>query len=110
MSPDIKPRRGATERITGVIWGAIVTAAGACLIAALSGYDIDLELVAILALVALGGWLLFSAINVAMRDRRRETWQPPVEPEEPGVDDAEPGSPAAPEAEPDPQPERRTDP
>ncbi|WP_062317504.1 hypothetical protein [Demequina maris] len=104
MSADIKPRRGATERITGIIWGAIVTAAGACLIAALSGYAIDLELVAILALVALGGWLLFSAISVAMRDRRRETWQPPVEADEP-TEPTEPTEPAEP-AEPD----RRSDP
>ncbi|WP_062467003.1 hypothetical protein [Demequina maris] len=106
MSADIKPRRGATERITGIIWGAIVTAAGACLIAALSGYAIDLEFVAILALVGLGGWLLFSAISVAMRDRRRETWQPPVEVDEPDMDEA--GAQAADEAA--PQPERRTDP
>ncbi|MDN4474997.1 hypothetical protein QQX09_03895 [Demequina sp. SYSU T00192] len=91
MSTDIKPRRGATERITGLIWGAIVTAAGACLIAALSGYAIDLELVAIVALVALGGWLLFSAIGVAMRDRRRETsQQQPVETAVPETDDAAP--------------------
>ncbi len=69
MSTDTTPRRGAAERVTGVIWGAIVTAVGGFLIAALSGYDIDIELVAIVALAALGAWLLFSAIGVALRDR-----------------------------------------
>ena len=72
MSTDIRPRRGAAERVTGAIWGAIVAAAGGFLIAALSGYDIDLELVAIVSLTALGGWLLFSAIAAGTRQSRQE--------------------------------------
>lgn len=72
MSTVVPPRRGLAERVTGAIWGIIVTAVGAFLIAALSGYDVDLELIAIVSLVALGGWLLFSAIAAATRQSRRE--------------------------------------
>ncbi|MDN4478180.1 hypothetical protein [Demequina lignilytica] len=76
-SPRPDPRKPWSERMTGVIWAAIVTAGGGFLIAALSGYDVDLELIAIVALVALGGWLLFSAIAVSMRNRPRrgDTWE-----------------------------------
>lgn len=93
MSTDTTPRRGFAERITGAIWGAIVTTVGGLLIAALSGYDIDLELVAILSLAALGGWLLFSAVAVAVRQQSRRPQAPAApetatEPEAP----AEPGS------------------
>ncbi|WP_062293779.1 hypothetical protein [Demequina phytophila] len=72
MSAEIRPRRGAAERVTGVIWGAIVAAAGAFTIAALSGYDVDLEVLAIVALVVLGGWLLASALAAASRQSRQE--------------------------------------
>ena len=70
-APARAPHKSAAERVTGVIWGAIVATGGGFLIAALSGYDVDLELVAIVALIALGGWLLFSAIAVSMRQRPR---------------------------------------
>lgn len=78
-APVRDPRKTAAERVTGVIWGAIVATAGGFLIAALSGYDVDLELVAIVALIALGGWLLFSAIAVSMRNRPRRgaSWEIP---------------------------------
>ena len=74
-----EPRKSVAERVTGILWGAIVAAGGGFLIAALSGYDVDLELVAIIALVALGGWLLFSAIAVSMRRRpqRADAWEVP---------------------------------
>lgn len=77
--PPRAPRKPGAERVTGVIWGAIVATGGGFLIAALSGYEVDLELIAIVALIALGGWLLFSAIAVSMRERpRRATgWQAP---------------------------------
>ncbi len=79
----LRLRKSWTERITGVIWGSIVTAGGGFLIAALSGYDIDLELIAIIALVALGGWLLASAITVSLRSRPRheEAWATPDTPD-----------------------------
>lgn len=78
-TPLPSPRKGWTERVTGVLWGAIVAAGGGFLIAALSGYDVDLELIAIVALVALGGWLLASAIAVSMRNRprRADSWEIP---------------------------------
>ncbi|WP_062518691.1 hypothetical protein [Demequina silvatica] len=72
MSAEIRPRRGAAERVTGIIWGAIVAATGALTIAALSGYDVDLEVLAIVALVVLGGWLLASALAAASRQSRQE--------------------------------------
>ncbi len=77
-APAADPRKPVSERVTGVIWAAIVVTGGAFLIAALSGYDVDLELVTIVALVALGGWLLLSAIAVTTRGRRREpSWDAP---------------------------------
>lgn len=72
MNTQVTPRRGTAERITGAIWGVIVTAVGAFLIAALSGYEVDIELIAIVALAALGGWLLVSAIAAGTRQSRRE--------------------------------------
>ncbi|WP_062463205.1 hypothetical protein [Demequina soli] len=72
MSAEIRPRRGAAERVTGLIWGGIVTAGGAFAIAALSGYDVDLQLLAIVALAVLGGWLLASAVAAASRQSRKE--------------------------------------
>ncbi|SEJ17887.1 hypothetical protein [Demequina mangrovi] len=91
-----RPRRGIGERVTGVIWGAIVATTGGLLIAALSGYTIDVELAAIIALSALGAWLVVSAVVVATRQSRREraafeaAKSPGPEPEEPAMAPAEP--------------------
>lgn len=55
-------RRRAADRVTGALWGALVAGVGALMIATFSGYEIDLELAGIIALVALGGWLVMSAL------------------------------------------------
>ena len=113
MSSDITPRRAMAERITGAIWGAIVTATGALLIAALSGYDVDLELVVIVSLAALGGWLLFSALAVAARQSRRErdasrAIEVGPQPAQPSVMQPVTGEPPAPEQARD-EPGKQTD-
>jgi len=64
-------RLRAADRITGALWGIIIATAGALLIAALSGYEIDLELAGIIALSALGGWLLLSALLSATKTKPR---------------------------------------
>ncbi|WP_062384043.1 hypothetical protein [Demequina iriomotensis] len=107
MNAELRPRRGTAERVTGAIWGAIVAATGGLLIAALSGFRIDLELFAIIALVALGAWLLFSALASASRQNRREraavaTETPAPEPAPEPTSEQEPA--------PDPEPEDRKDP
>lgn len=80
-----------SERVAGTIWGLIVTAAAVTAMVALSGYNIDTELVLIAALVALGGWLVISAVLAA---RPKRVAQPagitePVESGEP-VESADP--------------------
>jgi len=64
-------RRPAGRRISGALWGLLVTGAGVLLIASLSGFELDFELAAILVLAALGGWLLLSAA-VSGIGRKRE--------------------------------------
>lgn len=56
------PRLTTSQRITGSLLGAIVTATGGIGIAVFSGYEIDLELVGIAVLAAAGAWLLLSAL------------------------------------------------
>ncbi len=60
-------RRRPVQRLTSLLIGAIVTALGAITIAALSGKIIDVELVWIIGLAAVGGWLLLTAIMAGMR-------------------------------------------
>lgn len=55
-------RRRPVHRLTSALIGAIVTACGALTIALLSGYDLDTELIAIIALATVGGWLLLTAL------------------------------------------------
>lgn len=62
-------RKGYAERITGVIWGLIVTGAAVAAMYALSGYTIDMVNVTIVALIALGGWLVVSAL-ISTRPRK----------------------------------------
>lgn len=58
----MKPkRRPANDRILGALWGAVVTATGIMMVFVFSGYAIDIELVSIVALVVIGGWLALSA-------------------------------------------------
>jgi hypothetical protein len=55
-------RKPWRQRITTIVWGGLITAAGVLTAYALNGVHIDVELVAIVALAALGGWLLLSAL------------------------------------------------
>lgn len=64
-------RLNVSQRFTGALWGAIVTATGAVGIALYSGQKIDIELLGIGVLAAIGGWLLLSAIVSAIS--RRDT-------------------------------------
>lgn len=55
-------RRRPAHRLTSALIGAIVTAMGALTAALLSGKDLDTELIAIVALASVGGWLLITAL------------------------------------------------
>lgn len=55
------------QRLTSLLVGAIITALGAVTIAVLSGRSIDVELVWIIGLGAVGGWLLLTAILAGRR-------------------------------------------
>lgn len=58
--PEIrKPWR---SRVTTIVWGGLITATGVLTAYALNGVHIDMELAVIVALAALGGWLLLSAV------------------------------------------------
>ncbi len=60
-------RRRPVQRLTSLLIGAVITALGAITIAVLSGQSIDVELVWIIGLAAVGGWLLLTAIMAGMR-------------------------------------------
>ncbi len=60
-------RRRPVQRLTSLLIGAIITALGAITIAVLSGKSIDVELVWIIGLAAVGGWLLLTAIMAGLR-------------------------------------------
>ena len=64
-------RRRPVQRLTSMLIGAIVTALGAITIAVLSGKSIDVELVWIIGLAAVGGWLLLTAIMAGVRGDER---------------------------------------
>ena len=64
-------RNGASERITGVIWGLIVSGIAVTAMLALSGEDVDTTTLIIVGLSILGGWLLISAL-LAIRPRKRQ--------------------------------------
>lgn len=65
------PRRRAGQRISSAVWGLLVSGVGVLMIASYSGYEIDLELAAIIVLGAVGAWLLLSAA-VSGIGRKRE--------------------------------------
>ncbi|MFW7413757.1 hypothetical protein [Demequina sp. SO4-18] len=71
MTSIANPRRRAGQRISSALWGLLVAGMGVLLIASYSGYEIDLELAAIIVLAAIGGWLLLSAA-VSGIGRKRE--------------------------------------
>lgn len=66
-------RRRPVQRLTSAIVGASIAALGGVAIATLSGRDIDLQLVFIIGLAAMGAWLLLTAV---LASTKRE----PVEP------------------------------
>lgn len=63
------PRLRATERVTGAIWGLIVIGIAVTSMVVMSGYDVDSQMLIVIGLGALGGWLLISAL-FAIRPRR----------------------------------------
>ena len=62
-------RRRPAHRLTSALIGAIVTAVGVLTIALLSGRKLDTELIAIIALASVGGWLLITALISSRRPR-----------------------------------------
>lgn len=99
-------RRRAGQRISAAVWGLLVIGSGALMAAALSGYEIDLQLGAIIVLASVGGWLLLSAA-VSGIGRRKEiaratapTVEETAEPDraladDEGMPDSTPGNEAA---------------
>ncbi|NYI40696.1 hypothetical protein [Demequina lutea] len=65
-------RRRPAHRLTSALIGAIVAAVGVLTIALLSGRELDTELIAIIALAAVGGWLLITALISGRRPRSGE--------------------------------------
>jgi hypothetical protein len=55
-------RRSASGRFSGALWGFLVAGCGALMIASFSGFDVDFELAAIIALCGIGLWLLLTAL------------------------------------------------
>lgn len=72
-------RRRPVQRLTSMLIGAIITALGAITIAVLSGRTIDVELVWIIGLAAVGSWLMLTAVMAGVRgDDARELAMPPT--------------------------------
>ena len=55
-------RKSSAGRFSGALWGILVAASGALMIASFSGFEVDVELAVILALCGLGLWLLLTAL------------------------------------------------
>ena len=55
-------RRSSAGRFSGALWGILIAASGGLMIASFSGYKVDFQLVAILALCGIGLWLLLTAL------------------------------------------------
>ncbi|WP_084102261.1 hypothetical protein [Demequina sp. NBRC 110051] len=100
------PRRRAGQRIASALWGLLVIGAGVTMAVAFSGYEIDLELAAIIALTAVGGWLILSAalssigrsreVRAATAPVAEDTYSAPSEPTPTEVIFAEASTPKAP--------------
>lgn len=71
MIATAKLRRRAGQRLTSALWAVLVMGAGGLMIATLSGVEVDLQLLLIIVLGALGVWLLLSAA-VAGIDRQKQ--------------------------------------
>lgn len=72
-------RRRPAHRLTSAIIGAIITAVGVLTMALLSGRQLDTELIVIIALAAVGGWLLITALLSGRRPRSGQ-WAAQAEP------------------------------
>ncbi|NTV39061.1 MAG: hypothetical protein HGA51_03760 [Demequinaceae bacterium] len=68
-------RRRPAHRLTSALIGAIITALGVLTAALLSGKDLDTELIAIVTLASVGGWLLITAV-LSSRSPRSGAWAP----------------------------------
>ncbi len=64
-----RPRRSPAQRLGWSTVGAASSAVGVMVAYELSGYEIDLELIAIVALGALGVWFLITAAVAGRRER-----------------------------------------
>lgn len=64
-------RLPASSRFAGALLGAIVTTLGVACIAVYSGRELDLELLAIVAIAGAGVWLLLSAIATSVSGARK---------------------------------------
>ncbi len=72
-------RRRLVQRLTSAAVGATITALAALAIAALSGANLDVELVFIIGLAAMGAWLLLTAaLTPARRTNAPEAYATPV--------------------------------
>jgi hypothetical protein len=71
MSSNTRPvvYRSLAQRVTTMLWGVAVAGFGVGVIAHLQGYSFDMELLGIVALTALGAWILASAIAAIIRGR-----------------------------------------
>ena len=66
-------RRPPVQRLTSMLIGAIIAAFGGITIAVLSGKTIDVELMWIIGLGAVGGWLLLTAVMAGLRSNAEPT-------------------------------------
>ena len=80
-------RLSPAQRVTGVVWGLIVTGAAVTAMVALSGTAVNLTNVVIVGLLVLGGWLVLSAL-LSVRPRKAKTVPDAVVAEEPELADA----------------------
>ena len=64
-------RLSGMQRVTGALWGLIVTGAAVTAMYALSGTEVNLTNVVIVGLFVLGGWLVVSAL-ASVRPRNRK--------------------------------------
>ena len=70
MTTLTRPRRSPAQRFGWAVVPAATCAVGVVVGARLSGYDVDMGLVGIVALGALGVWLLITAAVAGVRDRQ----------------------------------------
>jgi apolipoprotein N-acyltransferase len=85
-------RRTSAGRFSGALWGVLIAATGALMIASFSGFKVDFQLVAILALCGIGLWLLLTALfasGAKSRSAQKVAAMPIVDDDEVAVDAVE---------------------